>query len=248
MNTPDLSAVDDSWGNCDGYRYRFDRFYEEIHTLILWPLNSAITHLKEEAQAEDAKLEPHLKYPTPDDEEQIFEEQQRHWQYFDGQERFLYNMALVALLSHIIHTLRTMARDSCWITPRKASYKGTGELAQLWTEFKERFGLDFVPHQEHIDYLDRLRVVRNQIVHDGGEANVLKDYGKTTINPDGSFHMYDTSFSDKYPEFVDGKEFSAMVTVSAEQLDRGIDDSIAVVRWISEQLRAIEVKFEREKR
>lgn len=140
-----------------------------------------------------------------------------------------------------------MARDSEWIVRSKPEYAGRGELAQLWTEFNERFGLDFTPYQERIDYLDRLRVVRNRIVHDGGEAKTLRDFGKSKTNPDGSFDMYDTSFLENYTEFVERESSSEMVAVSEEQLDRGIKDSIAIVRWISEQLRTIEIKFERGK-
>jgi hypothetical protein len=60
-------------------------------------------------------------------------------------------------------------------------------------------------------------------------------------------NIYDTSFSDNYPEFVEGSDFSAEVVVSKEQLDRGIECSIEIVKWVSEQLRATEVETERER-
>ena len=56
--------------------------------------------------------------------------------------------------------------------------------------------------------------------------------------------MYDTSFSDQFPEFVEGSDFSAEVVVSQEQLQLGLDYSIEIVKWVSEQLRAKEVEAE----
>lgn len=239
--TDDIEHSMDSWGNWDSYHHEFDKFQQDAYTLILWPLSAAISHLKQEAEAEDQKLEPKLSLSKGEDGEHYAELQQRNWQYFEDQERFLRNMALVGLLSRLIHTLRHMAHTSESIKPRKGSYPGTGELAQLWTEFTQRFGLDFSHHQETISYLDRLRLVRNQIVHDGGEANKMKPLGESKILPDGTFDMLDTKFSDKFPEFVRGSDFSAEVEVSEQQLDLGIERSIEMVKWISEQLRAKEL-------
>ena len=234
-----------SWDDWDTFHLAYEKFNEGCHTLVLWPLHAAINHLKEEAEAEDAKLEPRLSSATGGEREWLGEQQQRNWQYFDDQERFLRNMALIGLLSRLIHTLRDMARSSEWMVPRRKRYGGGGELAELWEEFKVRFQLEFSAYQEHIDYLDRLRMVRNQIVHDGGEANPPKPFAESGIRPDGTIDMYDTSFSEKYPEFVEGNDFSAEVVVRQEQLDRGIECSIEIVKWVSEQLRAKEVETER---
>jgi hypothetical protein len=50
--------------------------------------------------------------------------------------------------------------------------------------------------------------------------------------------MSDTKFSDKFPEFVQGSDFSAEVEVSEAQVDLGIEHSVKIVRWISKQLQA----------
>jgi hypothetical protein len=69
----------------------------------------------------------------------------------------------------------------------------------------------------------------------------MKPLGESKILPDGTFDMLDTKFSDKFPEFVHGSDFSAEVEVSEQQLDLGIERSIEMVKWISEQLRAKEL-------
>jgi hypothetical protein len=242
--TDDAEGHFGSWGDWNSFQREFEKLQEEAHALILWPLNAAISHLKEEAEAGDAKLEPRLSLATGDEAEHYAELQHWNWQYFDGQVRFLRNMALVGLLSRLIHSLRAMAKTSEFIAPRKGKYLGSGELAQLWTEFTERFGLDFTQLQESIDYLDRLREVRNQIVHDGGEANPLKPLHKSEILPDGTFDMLDTKFSDRFQDFVTGRDISAEVEVSQEQLDLCVDRSIEIVRWVSEQLRVKELEAE----
>jgi hypothetical protein len=232
----------DFWGNWDSFHREFEKFQEEVHTLILWPLQAALSHLKEEAEQADAQLEPRLSQSSGEENEYLIEQQQRNWQHFDDQERFLRNMAL----SRLIHTLRTMALLSEAVRPRKSKYEGKGELAQLWTEFIARFGFDFSPHQISIDYLDRLREVRNQIVHDGGAANRMKPLGQSEILADGTIDFLDTSFSEKYPEFVHGSDFGAEVDVSHEQLGLGVDRCIEIVSWVSEQLRAKEIEADRE--
>jgi len=245
MDSPNLEKFS-SWSDWDSFHRIYERFNEEAHTLILWPLDAAITHLTEEAKAEDEKLEPRLSSVTGEEREWLGEQQERNWQYVPDQERFLRNMALVGLLSRLIYTLRDMSRQSELIAPRRGRYEGSGELAQLWEEFRVRFGLDFSPYDQHIAFLDRLRLVRNQIVHDGGEANTPKPLAQCSIKPDGTFDMYDTAFSDRFPEFVEGSSFSAQVVVKQEHLDQGIEYSIEIVRWISEQLRAKEIESERQ--
>ena len=42
--------------------------------------------------------------------------------------------------------------------------------------------------------------------------------------------MSDTKFSDKFPEFVQGSDFSAEVEVSEAQVDLGIEHSVKIVR------------------
>ena len=136
-----------------------------------------------------------------------------------------------------------MARDSEHLAARQGKYKGEGELNQLWTEFTERFGFDFSHLQIQISYLDRLRKVRNQIVHDGGDAAVLKPFEKREIRNDGTFDMYDTSFADDFPEFTNGSDYNAQVMVTENQIEQGIQYSFQIVKWISEQLYSLEVQW-----
>ena len=232
-----------SWGERDTYRHTHDKFNQDVHVLILWPLHAAMEHLKAEASQEDAKLEPHIVGASAEEHDAIIEQQDLNWQYFPEQERFLQNMALVGLLSHLIHTLRSMARDSEPLATRQGKYKGQGELNQLWTEFTERFELDFSHLHTQISYLDRLRKVRNQIVHDGGDAAVLKPFEMRDITKDGTFDMYDTSFAKDFPEFTCGSDYNAQVVVTEEQIEQGIDYSLQIVKWISEQLYPLEVQW-----
>src|ERR1035438_5372291 len=121
-----IDAPFSSWSDWDSFYHAFEKFNREVHILIEWPLDAAIDHLKKEAEAEDAKLEPRLSLATGEEREALGEQQQRNWEYYPDQERFLRNMALVGLLSRLIHTLRIMASISEPTVRRKANYKGKG--------------------------------------------------------------------------------------------------------------------------
>jgi hypothetical protein len=81
--------------------------------------------------------------------------------------------ALVALASRLTHALRKVARPADHFVSRKGRC-GTSqdsEFVRLWKEYGERFSIDFIAKSWRIAFVDPMREVRNQIVHDGGEAN-----------------------------------------------------------------------------
>jgi hypothetical protein len=84
-----------------------------------------------------------------------------------------------------------------------------------------------------------MRKARNQIVHDGGEAN---SWTNSTIESlqRGVEPILDTSFSRACPEFVTGDGWYAEVVVSQQQLDSMCDAAVALVRWLATELDAQE--------
>ncbi len=99
------------------------------------------------------------------------------------QERFLRNMALVALTSRLSHTIREMAKHAELFSKRKkGGYPGRSEFQRLWSEYSQRFGIDVV---NHIACVKSMADVRNQIVHAGGNANVRKPLDEIVWNGGG---------------------------------------------------------------
>jgi hypothetical protein len=97
-----------------------------------------------------------------------------------------------------------------------------------------------VANAERIAFVEPLKEVRNQIVHDGGEANPAKfaatfeDFGK------GEDAYLDTRFSKAYPQFTGGKGSLAEVSVDTAQLQSMVDSAIALVKWLADELYAQE--------
>src|ERR1700739_2614584 len=129
-----------------------------------------------------------------------------------AQQRFLRNMALVGLASRLTHALRAMAKAAETFNSRKKRYgqKDMSEFTRLWVEYKERFGIDFDAHASRIAFIEPLREVRNQIVHDGGEANTIKPLDEIE-DPGRDSDILDVWFSAKYPEYVRGMGIGAEV-------------------------------------
>ena len=75
-----------------------------------------------------------------------------------------------------------------------------------------------------------MRAVRNQIIHDGGQANPFKSQVELGLDSDFD-DMLDLSFSKQYPKFVQGESSSAEVTASEEQLEEVITGSVELVKW-----------------
>jgi hypothetical protein len=114
------------------------------------------------------------------------------------------------------------------------------EFQRLWVEYKERFGIDFEANTSQIAFVEPLREVRNQIVHEGSEANTLKPLDEADLSGSDSGWL-DMRFSEKYPEYVDGEGMSAEVSVSQELLDKNIAASIELVAWLAGELRKREL-------
>jgi hypothetical protein len=234
----------------DVYQFEYEQFQRDVHILIAGTLSAAIQFLHDEAKTELAKIENWLKKPTSDEyQEHLVDEHVDVLATNDTQERFLRNMALVALASRLTHSLHNMARSAEAFSERKKGYRpkkgyqkrGMSEFAGLWAEYKERFGIDLIDeHASRVAFVEPLREVRNQIVHDGGEANTLKRLDESEINGDESGWL-DLDFSRKYPQYVQGEGIGAEVNVSQELLDKNIEASIELVGWLAGELRRREV-------
>jgi hypothetical protein len=222
----------------DSYDDEYHQFQWDVHVLIRGTLDASVRYL-------DARIRPYLEnIETAIDKSHDAEHQQdlvdEHVDALDTnsrQERFLRNMALVALASRLTHALRTMSRSAESFSPRKKRYgrKSMSEFSRLWLEYTERFGIDFSANEDRIEFVETMREVRNQIVHDGGEANTFKPYDEIDWNEDVVAYL-DCSFSEKYPGYVAGDE----VSVSREQLEKAVEASVSLVGWLAKELRTRE--------
>jgi hypothetical protein len=166
---PRLSALSLA-SSMDHFSFEVESFKRDIHLLIFGTLNAAKNSLEAEVQEDDARIRAIMETATGDFHERLNEDLgEVHWHFAD-QERFLLNMALVALATRLTHTLRQMARSAETFSPRNRKYGGSdkSEFKRIWIEFKERFDIDVKAQPERIAFIDPLREVRNQIVHDGG--------------------------------------------------------------------------------
>jgi hypothetical protein len=222
------------------YPLEADSFEADVHVLIRNTLRAAVTQLSGAADAELASIETALKKTTDDDVQQhLVDEHVDVLAHGLSQERFLRNMALVALSSRLTHTLRRMARTAEHFRPRKKRYGSSSdsEFERLWKEYTDRFSIDFNANASRIAFVEPMRKVRNQIVHNGGEANT---WNTSTIESLQRGHepILDRSFSEACPEFVTGEGWDAEVVVSQEQLDSMCDAAVALVRWLATELDA----------
>lgn len=163
-----------------------------------------------------------------------------------SRERFLRDMALVALASRLTHAVRNMSKSADSFSPRtkehEKRYKKThlSAFQRLWLEYGERFGIDFAVHKDRIAFVDVMNVVWNQIVHEGAEAQSFK-FQYEIDTSDANAQYGETWFADTYPAYVseDGSE----VKVSEEQLKHFIDSSVDVVKWLASELRMRELAY-----
>jgi hypothetical protein len=209
----------------------YGQFQWDVHILIEGTLRASIRYLDIEARRELDEIEEARKNPLDDEyREYLVDEHVDVLATNSSQERFVRNMALVALASRLTHALRNMARSPELFSDRKKQYgkKNMSEFDQLWVEYQERLGIDFNTNKHRIAFVKTMREVRNQIVHDGGEANTFKPLGEVDWNS-GDAGYLDISFSEKHPEYVWGTGMSAEVTVSEEQLQKAIKASVDLV-------------------
>jgi len=228
----------------------FDSFYMEhyqfqwdVHILIEGTLDASIRYLESEAEAELRQIEEAMKKPLDAEiHEHLVDEHVDVCVTGSRQKNFLRNMALVALTSRLIHALRSMASSAEPFSARKKRYgdRSLSEFERLWTEYCERFGIDFAANKDRIAFTETMREVRNQIVHDGSEANTFKPLDQIDWNS-GEAGYLDLEFSQKYPQHVDGTGLSAEVRVSEEQLQGFIKASVDLVGWLAAELRKREL-------
>jgi hypothetical protein len=106
-------------------------------------------------------------------------------------------MALVALSSRLTHALRNMTKSAESLAPRKKGgygHRGMSEYKRLWMEYTERFRIDFTANADRIAFIEAMREVRNQIVHEGAEAQTYEFQEDVDWN-DGVLAFMDYSFS-----------------------------------------------------
>jgi hypothetical protein len=222
----------------DFFQSECDYFERDVHLLILGTLHAATTYLSGELTGDVAKIKSALEKAGGEYHEYLIDQYAELKTYCTDQQRFVRNMAVVALASRLTHALRQMAKSAETFSPRRKRY-GKGDMSEfqrLWAEYSERFGINLNDHADLIAFIEPMRVVRNQIVHDGGQANPFKSLDDSV--PDRDFNdMLDISFSLKYPEFVDGEGSSAEVSVREDQLQAMINNSVALVKWCAHELR-----------
>jgi uncharacterized protein YggL (DUF469 family) len=230
----------------DSYDDEYQQFQRDVYLLIEGTLNASKQYLDKECGMELAKIKAAMDKTTDSEHHQHLEDE-----YGDvlltniSQERFLRNMALVALASRLTHALRNMSKSSESFSPRtkehKKRYKKThlSEFQRLWLEYSERFGIDFAVHTDRIAFIDVMNDVRNQIVHEGAEAQTFKFLYEVEANDTNPQYM-ETWFTETYPGYVseDGSE----VNVSEQQLKDAIDVSVGLVKWLASELRMRELE------
>ena len=238
-----MFPASDSLSSIDVFEIEYGQFQWDVHILIEGTLSASIRYLDTEARRELDEIEEARKKSFDDEyREHLVDEHVDVLSTNSSQDRFVRNMALVALASRLTHALRNMARSAELFSTRKKRYgkKRMSEFDRLWVEYQERFGIDFDANKDRIAFVNTMREVRNQIVHDGGEANTFKPLGEVDWNT-GDAGYLNISFSEKYPEYVWGAGMSAEVTVSEEQLQKAIKASVDLVGWLARELRAREL-------
>jgi len=159
-------------------------------------------NLGTQTKTELAKLEAEMQNSLDDEYHQHLEDEHGVVEARNSsQEQFLRNMALVALTSRLTHALRKMARSAESFSIRKKRYgkKSMSEFDRLWLEYTDRFGIDFEANAERMAFVETIREVRNQIVHDGADVNTVKPLDDIDVNS-GDAGYFDMRFSKKYPE------------------------------------------------
>ena len=228
----------------DFYDDEYQQFQWDVHILIEGTLDASLRYLDKQIQTDLAEIKIALD-KSHDDEHQhhLVDEHVDVLETNSRQERFLRNMALVALSSRLTHALRKMTKSAESFSPRRKEGYGhprMSEYRRLWLEYTERFGIDFSANADRINFVETMREVRNQIVHDGAEANTFKFNDEVDWNK-GVTAFLDCSFSEKYPDYVSGDNIGAEVSVSREQLDKAVEASVDLVSWLAKELRAREL-------
>lgn len=224
----------------DMFELEYESFQWDVHLLVIGALQAGIHYLGSETETEVAKIDDWIANHGSSD--RVVDERIDLLATTSAQQRFLRNMALVALASRLIHSLRAMARWAETFSPRRPGrYEGSSEFERLLTEYTERFGIKFVVNGSRINFVKPMVDVRNQIVHDGAEANTIKPFEKMSGDRATDGDILDMTFSERYPEYVEGSGIGAVVSVSKEQLDGTIKAATQLVAWLAAELRKREL-------
>ncbi|MCU1247165.1 MAG: hypothetical protein JWQ49_194 [Edaphobacter sp.] len=226
----------------DFFRHEARNFGRDIEVVVLGTLNAGLKQLKADFDKRSTILTQ--RYEKARDEEQrdwLVDEDVDLKDGHEDQERFLRNMAAVALLSRLTHTLNNLARSGENFGPRADSaYLGENEFARLWREYDERFGIKF--NAKHIQWIEPLRKARNLVIHNGGQANPLKPQLPNSRNKNVE-ELRDYSFSKKYRQFVEGKGDSAQVTINDKQLKFALNNAVELTNWLAVEMRSKQMEF-----
>jgi len=199
----------------DLFRMEADAFEHDVHVIILGTFEAGTTYLNEHAA----------------------EIQVSSWSKLSDQVDFLRNMALVALLSRLIHALHQMCRQGDIFTsrdPKGYAKPKDDDFKRIWAEFSERFGTEFP--SDWVTLIDSLRRARNMIIHNGAEAKSALPMDKVDFSTN---EFYDTKFLTNYPQFVDQME---RVVISDTQLHDAVGKSVELVKYAAERLRGKQIE------
>jgi hypothetical protein len=217
----------------DFFRFEHRKFERDVLVIVMGSLDAGIKQLAREFKRTKERFDTRLEGATQEQEDWIIDDFIDIREEHEDQELFLRNIAIVALLSRLTHTLHGFARHGDELAPRDENgYPGDNEFKELWTEFRTRFGIQVPP--KHIQWIEPLRRARNLIVHNGGEANPLTyDHDK-----EGALVVRrDTSFSKRYRQLVEGEDHAAEVRITQVQLTHAADKAIELSAWLAQELR-----------
>jgi hypothetical protein len=226
----------------DPFHSEVQDFDRDVHLLILGTLSAAKAYLYTALEKDVSAIDTRLEQASGEYAEHLYDQRAELMGYQFDQERFVRNMALVALSSRLIHALNEMAENATGFRPRKSRYGGKrmSDFQRLWLEYFERFAIDFTANSYRIAFTDSMNAVRNKIVHAGGLANKFRPLNEIPSwgNVDD---LINRAFSIAHPQFVRGEGLWAEVTVNDDQLDEMVRKSIALVRWLAEELRRLQL-------
>jgi hypothetical protein len=237
---------DNPLADIDSYDDEYQQFQWDIYMLIENTRRASALHLGAKVDTDLADIKAAIeKSHEPVTQEHLVDEHVDVLETYSRQGQFLRNMALVALSSRLTHALRQMTKSAESFAPRTKRYQRMTHLSEyerLWLECTERFGIDFAVNADRIAFVETMREVRNQIVHEGAEAHTYKFQDEIDWSK-GVTAFLDFSFSEKYPEYVSG----GSVSVGEQQLTDAVKASVGLVEWLAKELRARELAFIKQK-
>jgi hypothetical protein len=231
MNSPLLEI--------DSYDDEFEQFQWDVYMLIENTRRASALHLGAKVDTDLADIKAAIEKSHDSEAQQyLVDEHVDVLQTYSRQGQFLRNMALVALSSRLTHALRNMTKSASFAPRKKEGYghRGMSEYRRLWMEYTERFGIDFTVNADRIAFIEPMREVRNQIVHEGAEAETYKFQEDIDWN-EGVLAFMDDSFAKKHPQYVSDGD----VAVTEEQLTEAVKAAVDLVGWLAKELRAQEI-------